>query len=249
VPRVPQMTRTSGTLGTLGILGTLILLAAGVAPAAGQQLVTFPVGGEMRQAFVYAPSTPPAGAKLPLVFAFHGRGDTIRDFQYINLHLAWRDAIVVYFQALDRDGLSGWQVERGQDGDRDLKLVDAALATLRTKYAVDDDRIHATGFSNGAGFTYLLWAERPSVFAAYAVVAGRLRPAVRLTQPRPLFAVAGERDPQIPFADQRAAIDAAMAINGARAPVETWIHPGGHSFPRGTSERIAAFFKDHPRKR
>jgi polyhydroxybutyrate depolymerase len=230
------------------ILPAAALLLAWTSPAAAQ-LVTFPVGGEMRQAFVYAPSAPPMGAKLPLVLAFHGRGDTIRDFQYVNLHVAWRDAIVVYFQALDRDGLSGWQVERGQDGDRDLKLVDAALAALRKKYVVDDDRIFATGFSNGAGFTYLLWAERPAVFAAYAVVAGRLRPTVRLSQPRPLLAVAGERDPQIPFADQKAAIDAATAVNGARVPVETWIHPGGHSFPRGTSERIVAFFKNHPRQR
>jgi polyhydroxybutyrate depolymerase len=202
----------------------------------------------MRQAFVYAPASPTAGGRLPVVLAFHGRGDNIRDFQYVNLHVAWRDAIVVYFQALERGGLSGWQVEPGQDGDRDLKLVDAALAALRKKYAVDDDRIYATGFSNGAAFTYLLWGERPDVFAGYAVVAGRLRPSVRLRVPRPLLAVAGERDPQISFADQKAAIDAAVAVNGARAPVATWIHPGGHSYPRGTSERIVSFFREHPRK-
>jgi polyhydroxybutyrate depolymerase len=224
----------------------VFLLCAGTASA---QLVTFPVGGEMRQAFVFAPSSPPAGAKLPVILAFHGRGDNIRDFQYVNLHIAWRDAIVVYFQALDRDGLSGWQNERGQDGDRDLKLVDAALAALRKKYAVDDARIYATGFSNGAGFTYLLWAERPDVFAAYAVVAGRLRPSVRPKVPRPLLAVAGERDPQILIGDQRAAIRVAMTVNGDSAPVETVFHPGGHSFPRGTSERIAAFFQKHPRTR
>lgn len=242
------------------------LLLASASPAAAQ-LVTFSAGGEMRQAFVYAPSTPPAGAALPVVLAFHGRGDNIRDFQYVNLHVAWRDAVVVYFQALERDGLSGWQGERGQDGDRDLKLVDAALAALRKKYAIDDDRIYATGFSNGAGFTYLLWAERPNVFAAYAVVAGRLRPSVRPKTPTPLLAVAGERDPQIVFADQKAAIVTAIAVNEVRgtttacgqgcttyggetpAPVVTWIHPGGHSYPRGTSERIVAFFQDHPRKR
>lgn len=233
---------------TARLLTAALLLAAGASPAAGQ-LVTFPVGGQMRQAFVFAPSAPPAGAKLPVVLAFHGRGDNIGDFQYVNLHIAWRDAVVVYFQALDRDGVSGWQVERGQDGDRDLQLVDAALATLRKKYAVDDDRIYATGFSNGAGFTYLLWAERPEVFAAYAVVAGRLRPSVRLTVPRPLFAVAGERDPQILFGDQKAAIAAAIRLNGSQAPVNTWIHPGGHSYPRGTSERIVEFFNAHTRKR
>lgn len=234
------------TPGTLGALTAVLVLFAGTASA---QLVTFPVGGEMRQAFVFAPSPPPAGAKLPVVLAFHGRGDNIRDFQYVNLHVAWRDAVVVYVQALDRDGLSGWQTERGQDGDRDLQLVDAALAALRKKYPVDDDRIYATGFSNGAGFTYLLWAERPDVFAAFAVVAGRLRPSVRLTQPRPLLAVGGERDPQISIGDQRAAIRAAMAANGDRAEVVTWIHAGGHSYPRGTSERIAGFFQNHPRKR
>jgi polyhydroxybutyrate depolymerase len=219
------------------------------ASTASAQLVTVPVGGEMRQAFVYAPSSSPAGAKLPVVLAFHGRGDTIRDFQYVNLHVAWRDAVVVYLQALDREGYPGWQTERGQDGDRDLKLVDATLATLRKKYAIDDDRVYATGFSNGAGFTYLLWAERPGVFAAFAVVAGRLRPSVTLTEPRPLYAVGGERDPQISIADQRAAIRAATAANGDRAPVETWIHSGGHSFPRGTSERIVEFFKNHARRR
>ena len=48
-----------------------------------------------------------------------------------------------------------------------------ALASLRHTYNIDDDRIYATGFSNGGMFTYLLWAKRPNVFAAFAPVAGR----------------------------------------------------------------------------
>lgn len=242
------------------------LLVAGVRPAAAQ-VVTWRVEGDARQALVFAPAKAPAGDKLPVVFAFHGRGDEVQYFQYTHLHVAWRDAIVVYFQGLERNGLSGWQVERGQDNDRDLKLVDTALASLRQKYKVDDDRVYATGFSNGAGFTYLLWAERPDMFAAYAVVAGRLRPSVQPTQRRPLLAVAGERDPQITFPDQKAAITTAIAVNGVRsstsrcgqsctaygadtpAPVITWIHSGGHEYPRGTSERIVSFFHEHSRKR
>jgi polyhydroxybutyrate depolymerase len=90
---------------------------------------------------------------------------------------------------------------------------------------------------------------------------------VQPKQPRPILHVAGVADPQIAYADQRAAIVSAIAINGARnqtdrcgngctiyggssaTPVVTWIHQGGHEYPRGTSERIAKFFQDHPRKK
>ena len=178
--------------------------------------------------------------------------------------MAYDDTGVVYFQGLpSRDGLPGWQIEPGDYGDRDLKLVDTALASLRAKYNVDDGRIYATGFSNGAHFTYLLWAMRPNVFAAFAPVAGRIRPSAMPKVPRPLLHIGGSRDAQVAFADQEAAMRMAVRINGVDgkgepcgsgctiyggktpAPVMTWIHPGGHEYPRGTSERIVAFFHDH----
>ena len=151
-------------------------------------------------------------------------------------------------------------MERG-GGNRDLRLVDVALESLRETYRVDDDRIYATGYSNGGMFTYLLWAERPDVFAAFAPVAARLRPAVRPRQPRPVLHVGGERDRVVRFADQEAAIAVAIEVNGAgapspcgpgctvfgaesSAPVMTWIHPGAHIYPRGTSQRIVSFFRD-----
>jgi polyhydroxybutyrate depolymerase len=249
----------------VGLAGCLLILCAHVASA---EVMTWKVEGDTREAIVFAPKAFPAAGRAPLVLSFHGRGDDIQNFQHIDLHLAWPDAIVVYFQGLTtRDRPAGWQVERGENNDRDLKLVDVALDSLRKKYNVDDDRIYATGFSNGAMFTYLLWAERPAVFAAYAPVAGRLRPSVQPRQPRPLFHVAGERDPQVTFPDQKAAMTIAVGVNGVRdtrarcgdgctiygadtpAPVMTWIHPGGHTYPSSTSQRIAAFFRDHRRTR
>lgn len=239
-----------------------LLLIPGAREAAAE-VMRWQVDGATREAIVHLPESP-GGEAAPLVLAFHGFGDNMQNFQHTNLHLAWPEAIVVYFEGLERRrGLLGWQVE--PDGaDRDLKLVDAALQSLRETYDIDDDRIYATGYSNGGMFTYLLWAERPGVFAAYAPVAARLRPAVRPTSPRPVLHVAGETDRVVSFADQEAAIAVAVEVNGAHAaaqcgagctvygagtaaPVMTWIHAGAHVYPRGTSARIIDFFREHAR--
>ena len=242
------------------------LLVPGVRDAAAAEVVQWQLDGVTREAIVYAPaSSPEEGA--PLVLAFHGFGDNAQNFQFTNLHAAWPEAIVVYFQGLvTRRGLPGWQVERGVRDDRDLRFVDVALRSLRETHDVDDDRVYATGYSNGGMFTYLLWAERPEVFAAYAPVAARLRPSVRPTEARPVLHVAGERDRVVSFADQQAAIAVALEVNGVAAPtpcgagctefgagtaapVMTWIHPGPHIYPRGTSERIVDFLREHARSR
>ena len=243
------------------VAGLLLLTGARESAA---EVVRWQVDGETREAVVHGPQSPGA-AGAPLILAFHGFGDNMQNFQHTNLHVAWPDAIVVYFQGLERrGGLPGWQVERG-GVDRDLKLVDVALRSLRETYHIDSQRIYATGYSNGGMFTYLLWAERPGVFAAYAPVAARLGPAVRPTRPAPVLHVAGERDRVVSFADQEAAIAVAIDVNdvraatpcgagcteygaGAATPVMTWIHAGAHIYPRGTSERIVAFFREHARR-
>jgi polyhydroxybutyrate depolymerase len=80
--------------------------------------------------------------------------------------VAW--AIIVYPQGLKTPSLVdpqgntfGWQTSAGQPdlNDRDLKFFDAMLSTFKQQFTVDETRIYATGFSNGAIFTYLLWAE------------------------------------------------------------------------------------------
>ena len=246
------------------IIVAALLLCARITAAA--DLVSWTVDGVKRDALVFAPSSPQG--KLPLIFSFHGHGDDMENFQFVGLQDAWPDAIVVYFQGLpSRDGYRGWQVEPGEYGDRDLKLVDAALAALKKKYNVDDRRIYATGFSNGAHFTYLLWATRPNVFAAYAPVAGRHPADGDAERAAALFLVGGARDAQVAFADQtrrdghcdaastasrekgsRAATAAHSTAAGTAAPVMTWIHQGGHEYPRPTSAKIVEFFHEHEKR-
>ena len=103
------------------------------------------------------------------------------------------------------------------------------------------------------------------MFSAYAPVAASLRPSVRSTRPQPLLHVAGKRERQVSFSNHQAAIELAVEVNGGATtsacgdgctvygpdtatPVVTWIHNGGHVYPRGTSELIVDFFQDHRRE-
>jgi polyhydroxybutyrate depolymerase len=239
----------------------MLLMFASMA-AAERKVMTWNVDGTKRQAIVYSPSK--ISGKAPLVFSFHGHGDTALNFEGVGLQDAWAEAVVVYPQGLasPRDGAPGWQNEAGLDGDRDLKLVDQAIAELHKTFPIDDSRIYATGFSNGARFSYLLWAVRPRVFAAFGPVAGMLAPSMTLSEPKPVVHVGGQQDRTNAFALQVQSIELAKKVNGVMgqgescghqcllysgkgAPVMTMIHNGGHIYPEGTSELIVKFFKQH----
>ena len=126
------------------VIGLALAMAAVLTPslAASSKLMTWNVAGTQRRAIVYAPASA-ANAKAPLVFAFHGFGDTNDNFKGVGLEEAWPQAIVVYPQGLPvklgGTALPGWQTEKRGDEDRDLQFVDTALASLRKKYKVDDD--------------------------------------------------------------------------------------------------------------
>ena len=253
-------------LGLGAIAAGMVLWAQASSAQVGESM-NWKVDGETRRAMVYAPSGDSAGGPAPLVLAFHGHGDDIQNFQRTDMHLAFPEAIVVYFQGLksSRDGGTGWQVDKGQDNDRDLRLVDIALASLRKAFWVDDDRIYAMGFSNGAGFTYLLWVELPAMFAAFAPVSGRLQASTEPRQPKPLLHIAGAQEPT--FAAQKESFDTATRINGVEGrggscgrgctvygaksatPTMMWIHQKGHEYVADTSDRIAEFFREHSLRR
>ncbi len=262
------------TLAIALTIGTLAALAAGSAAAVERapETMRWTVDGVERQALVFAPAAGAAGSRLPLVLAFHGHGSDMRELAHaLAIHDRWPAALVVYPEGLptvsrlDPQGTElGWQREPGENGDRDLKLVDAILKSLRARYPVDDRRIYATGFSNGAVFTYLLWATRGATFAAFAPCAGVLGRTAHLSVPKPLLHIAGQTDHIAPYPLQLETIGAAMALDGAaapgtscgagctlfastkKAPVETIIHPGGHVLPPAAADRIVEFLRAQP---
>jgi polyhydroxybutyrate depolymerase len=254
-------------------LAGLVSLVASAATAAGQQqrgtIMHWTIDGVQRDALVFAPHATKGAAKRPLVIAFHGHGGQMLSTS-VRMHIQtlWRRAIVVYPQGLNTPTLidpmgtkPGWQGKAGDSGDRDLKFFDAIVGRMKQSYAVDKRRIYATGFSNGAVFSFLLWAERAKTIAAIGEVAGRLDPSETLTSARALVAVAGESDAVAPFAVQEQTIEQARQIDSASGagspcgqyctfypstngpvPVKTFIHPGGHVYPTWAPTEIVKFF-------
>ncbi len=256
----------------LALFATFGLFAAALPLAAQPIPMHWTVGGVERNALVFAPAASTAGGKVPLVFVFHGHGGHVEGVsRNMAIQNSWPQALVVYMQGLPtsspidpRGRFPGWQREVGQSGDRDLKFFDAVLATLKQKYPVDEHRIYATGFSNGAFFTYVLWATRGATFAAFAPCAGLLGPSLHLTVPRPVLQIDGKNDRLVHLDDAVKTVESVRALNGTSAagepcgngctrytstkktPVLFIVHPGGHVFPRWASDRIVEFFQAYP---
>ena len=256
------------------ILSFLLAAASSFAQAKsprGFQRVTLQVDNVAREALVYAP----AAAKekpAPLVFVFHGHGGGMLQAAHsFSMHTHWPEAISVYPQGLPTPGKltdpegkrAGWQNSAGDQNDRDLKFFDALLAKLKQDYKVDDTRLYSTGHSNGGAFTYLLWSERGAQFAAFAPSAAVMRKMDGL-KPKPAMHLAGEKDTLVKYQWQELMMLAVRKLNGCDAagktrgeratlypaktgtPVVTYIHPGGHEFPRDAVPLVVKFFKEHP---
>lgn len=243
-------------------------------PAQEPTFRTWDIDGVERGALVCEPAKKRVG-KIPLVFDFHGHGGTAKHAARTHrLHEAWPEALVVYMQGLNTPGKltdpegkrPGWQHGRGDQKDRDLKFFDAELASMLNDYRIDENRIYATGHSNGGAFPYLLWAKRGDRFAAFAPVAAAAGLYFREAKPKPLFHAASEKDPLVRFAMQQRTLDYVKKLNGcddrsedwAKAcrlypsktgtPVVIYLHAEGHNDPEATPALIVKFFQEHVKK-
>ena len=141
-----------GCTASPGPVGELDLKALGWAPLGGVLVV---------------PEGAAAGTAVPVVFVFHGAGDTGADARDVfQLEDAGAGpAIFVY-----PNGAQGtWDIRPlSADGRR----VDALLGLLSITYCIDPHRIYIAGFSAGAVFTLYLGCNVPGTFRGLASVAG-----------------------------------------------------------------------------
>lgn len=250
-----------------------LLLLRNALLAADLQPRKWTVDGVEREAMIAVPQE--ASSKpVPVVFGFHGHGGTMRNAaRSFRIHELWPEAIVVYMQGLKTPGQitdpegkkSGWQKEKGDQKDRDLHFFDEVLKSLRQDYKVDESRIYSMGHSNGGSFTYILWSERPDIFAATAPSGSAALKIRGKLVPKPVLHIAGDNDPLVKYSWQTMMIESVKQTNQCgegqpwentctlypskiNAPVVTYITSSGHKFPAEAPLLIVKFFREHTRK-
>ena len=128
-----------------------------------------------RKFILHVPSSYQPGKKWPVVLAFHGWKETAEMMQrYTELDAA--DAIVAYPAGEDRAWAPAPYAKT--TGAEDTEFVRDIVDSLRATYAVDDERIYATGMSNGGGFAAYLGCQMPDVFKSVATVSAAYYQAI-----------------------------------------------------------------------
>jgi polyhydroxybutyrate depolymerase len=178
---------------------------------------------EDRTYTIHLPPQADGRAALPVVIGFHGGGGAKEGFirtGCLDGNVNHRDCLNAVaaregFVIVVPDGVQGrvgrsWNAGGGEDGSRcvggqacaqgvdDVAYVDALLREVRRGVRVDEDRIHATGLSNGAALAHRLACERADTFASIAAVAGAnqalLGPGCEPMRPVPVLQIHGTAD-------------------------------------------------------
>jgi polyhydroxybutyrate depolymerase len=244
----------------------VLAFAALLAAPFDSRVTAYDVNGVRRQAIVYFGSGPAPKAGRPLVLVFHGHhGSMAQAVRSFGVHEMWPEATVVYPDGLpvasrfDPEGKGqGWQINPRDSDGRDLAFVDRILAATK---GYDPKRVYAMGHSNGGRMTYLLWAMRGERFAAYGPSGSPATGLLARMRPASALVTAGETDEIIPYQGQARTIEALARLDGADLAAAkpkgfvrvakgknglelgTYVHPGGHRYPRDAAEATVALFK------
>jgi polyhydroxybutyrate depolymerase len=194
--------------------------AAGIAYETGVNCRTVEVDGHPRRYVVYVPALRLPAA--PVVLMFHGSSGTGEQFLRSS---GWREEadrtglIAVFPTGLryrviesgrrvtkwNEFGLAdkvtderppGYPLNAPMPAD-DVGFVDRIMADLDSRLPIDERRVYASGFSNGANFAARLSVDRSTRIAAAGYSGGGLDGAHQADRPVPTYITAGSQDAKI----------------------------------------------------
>lgn len=140
----------------------------------------------------------------PLIFDYHGNGDTSLEQWNNSQYYAYPGGdqyLAVYPQGYGGSWQGPTYATPGVD---DLQFTTDLLAHIRSKYCVDSDRVYASGKSNGGGFVdTLACSDNGDEFAAFAMASAALYTDTSFgdcTKKRVILESHGDNDTTIPYA-------------------------------------------------
>ena len=175
----------------------------------GSRCETLQVDGRRRSYRLYVPAH--LATPAPVVFVLHGGSGSGSDIELLTKQgfdrIADRDGVIVlYPDGVDRhwnDGRSNLNERAAKENVDDVHFLKVVLDAIAGRYAVDRQRVFATGMSNGGFMSYRLACEATDTFRAVVpVVAGLsvdLGPRCRPTRPISIAIMNGTEDPLVPW--------------------------------------------------
>ena len=162
----------------LFLISSLIITNVGVVFSQNFESFNITFDGLEREYTIYVPSSYDGSTAFPLIFSFHGGGDTTNSHIAINDFSELAESenfIAVYPQAAidPQDGSNAW-IHKAPTSHDDIFFVEAIIDNLNNDFLINNDRIYACGYSEGGIFSYELACRLNSRIAAISSVSGSM---------------------------------------------------------------------------
>ena len=160
-----------------------------------------------REYLIFVPDSYNQSLATPMMLNFHGFAGTASDYmRYADMRSVAESEnfILVYPQGSCSDGLSHWNpCPRGGENKStadDLGFIQAMINDISTQYNVDQERIYATGYSNGGMMAYGLANHKSDLIAAVACVSGIMLDCFgSISHSMPILHLHGTSDNELPY--------------------------------------------------
>lgn len=231
-------------------------------------LQTLTHDGLDRRYGMYFPPSYDGSTAMPLVVNIHGGCmDAASQMQEMNMRSLAdaNDFVLVYPEGVAEEGSEDCLIwNSGPYGDTqdnkatadDLGFFTLLIETLESDYAIDSDRIYATGFSNGGFMTHALACYQSDIFAAGAPVAGMITASTDSsasmpcspTGPMPMIHFHGTQDYSVPIDSAEYAVDYWRQYNNTTESSINTVEDGSltierHSYTAGDHGSSVEYYK------